>query len=112
METTQYLSLTIGHKKAEKIHYDEILYLEGSINYTIIHLRNGKSKVSARTLAFHVSSLNDSFIRIHRSYCVNTIYVTDYTLRKSTSCLWLEGGIQLQIARRRKRLLHTINDCV
>ena len=90
------------NKQTEKIRYSDILYLEGNINYTIIHLQNGKIKISPRTLLFHINnSLDDSFIRIHRAFCVNRSYIQTY----DAESLVLAGGVRLAVARRRKRVL-------
>lgn len=88
------------NKKTEQIQFSDILYLEGNINYTLIHLQNGKVKVSPRTLLFHINnSLDDNFIRIHRAFCVNRSYIQDY----DEESLALTGGVRLAIARRRKK---------
>ena len=89
-------------KKTENILYSDILYLEGNINYTFIHLQNGKIKVSPRTLLFHIhNSLDDNFIRIHRAFCMNRSYIQDH----DHESLLLTGGMRLAVARRRKGIL-------
>ena len=106
--TQTHFSLACRNRKAEAIPYQDILYLEGSINYTLIHLINGKVKVSPRTMLYHIQhSLNDSFIRIHRAFCVNKCYIqadSDFSL----DYIELKNGTQLAIARRRRKILQTI----
>jgi DNA-binding LytR/AlgR family response regulator len=94
------------HRKFEKIPYSEILYLEGNINYTLIHLQSGKVKISPRTLLFHINnSLNESFIRIHRAFCVNKNYIQDYNEKENANFLLLKSGTQLAVSRRKRSVL-------
>jgi DNA-binding LytR/AlgR family response regulator len=106
MQETPYFMLPNRHRKSEKIPYSEILYLEASVNYTLIHLQGGKVKVSPKTLLFHVNnSLNESFIRIHRTFCVNRNYIQNYDEKNEANILQLMGGIELAVSRRKKRFL-------
>src|SRR5215217_6017966 len=54
----------------------EITHLEGEGNYTYIHTRQGKKHLVSKTLKVVVEILNVDFIRIHKSYIVNPMYVT------------------------------------
>ncbi len=106
MKDATYFPLPNRKKQIEKIQYSDILYLEGNSNYTFIHLQNGKVKVSCRTLRFHVNnSLDESFVRIHRAFCVNKSYIQDYDQKQSPDYLLLMGGIQLSVSRRKKKNL-------
>lgn len=99
-----YFPLPHRKGKPQKIQYSDILYLEGSINYTLIHLQNGKVMVSPRTLLYHIQqSLNDSFIRIHRAFCVNTQYIKG-VVNDDANYLLLEGNVKLAISRRRGKV--------
>jgi DNA-binding LytR/AlgR family response regulator len=93
-------------RKFEKIDYSDILYLEGSINYTLIHLKNGQVKVSPRTLLYHIQrSLDESFIRVHRAFCINKTYLETYDAELTPDHLHLKGGIRLAVSRRKKKVL-------
>lgn len=110
MENDTYFLLPNKHRKFEKIPFSEILYLQGNINYTLIHLQSGKVKISPRTLRFHVNnSLDDNFIRIHRAFCVNRNYIQSYDEKESANFLLLTSGIKLSVSRRKKRELLKIN---
>ena len=101
-----YFPLPNKHRKIEKIPYAEILYLEAKINYTLIHLQSGKVKVSPRTMLFHLkNSLDESFLRIHRAFCVNKFYIESYDKNLSADILQIKGGVQLAVSRRRKIVL-------
>ena len=106
MQDAPYFMLPNRNRKSEKIPYSEILYLEASTNYTLIHLQCGKVKVSPKTLLFHIkNSLNNSFIRIHRAFCVNRDYIQNYDEKENANILLLRGGIELAVSRRKKRVL-------
>ena len=97
-------------RKFLKIPYRDILYLEGRINYTLIHLSNGNIKLSPRTLLYHVqNSLDDSFIRIHRAFCVNKLHIESTVMEeKFKAHVQLDNGKQLAISRRRRKNLPII----
>ena len=103
METyNTYFPLANRSGGMKKIQFSDIMYLEGSINYTLIHLTNGKVLVSSRTLLFHIEqSLNDSFMRIHRAYCVNKQYVRGVVKDYDSKYVMMEGDIKLSVSRRK-----------
>ncbi len=106
MQTHPFFPLPNKHRKIEKIQYSDILYLEGNINYTLIHLQNGKVKISPRTLRYHITNtLNETFIRIHRAFCVNKSHIQDYDQKLSPEFLMLTSGIKLSVSRRKKKNL-------
>ena len=95
--------------ESEKIQLSEILYLEGCENYTYFHLLNGKRLISPRTMLFHIeNSVNDSFIRIHKSFCVNKVFIGTIDF-KYKEYVQLTNGKQLAVARRRRKILKEIN---
>jgi DNA-binding LytR/AlgR family response regulator len=106
MSNFNFLMLPSKFRKAEKIPLHEILYLEAKQNYTIIHLKGGKVRLSAQTLLFHVNNyLDESFIRIHRTFCVNKNHIEGFDKPQSPKYLLLNGGIKLSISRRQKKNL-------
>lgn len=107
-QNTRFFLLPNKHKRKDKIPFDDILYLEGNINYTLIHLYNGKVKISPRTLLYHIQhSLNDSFIRIHRAFCVNKKHLKDTQEVdiKHVTHLFLKDETQLPVSRRKRNAL-------
>lgn len=59
--------------KIKKIIYDEILYIEGLKDYVKIYIENQKPIMSLISMKSLEEKLPDNkFIRIHRSYIVNT----------------------------------------
>jgi DNA-binding LytR/AlgR family response regulator len=93
-------------RKFEIIKYNDILYLEGCINYTLIHLKNGQVRLSPRTLLYHINrSLDENFIRIHRAFCINKIYLDSYDAVQTPQYLDLQGGVRLAVSRRKRKVL-------
>lgn len=104
MRDNHYFLLPNKHRKFEQILYSDILYLQSNSNYTLIHLQDGSVKISTKTLLFHINnSLNESFIRIHRTFCVNKNYVQNFNVTENTDFLQIRGGIQLALSRRKRR---------
>ena len=85
----EILYLTRHHQ----IGIREILYLEGIRNYTLIHTINEKKTIAAQTLHLIHSSINyDSFIRINRSFILNTEYISTYGLENNKLIFQLLNG--------------------
>ncbi len=80
------------------IPIEQILYLRGDLNYTIIYLTNGKRILLAYTLkVFDAYFADQPFVRIHRAYLVNPQHVVSY---QGPVCL--SDGTQILPARRRE----------
>lgn len=95
---------TLGRDITE-IPLNQILYLEGMENYTLIHLTNGTKKVSSRTMLYHLKSIEiDTFLRIHRAYSVNINHVQSLDTKRKEYVQMANGKV-LQIARRRKNII-------
>ena len=106
MNTLTFFPLPNKRRKIERIDYADIIYLEGNINYTLIHLQDGRVKVSPRTLLYHINnSLNESFIRIHRAFCVNRSFIREYNQKESPQFLLMNSGLKLAVSRRKKKVL-------
>ena len=67
-----------SNKKFIKIQFDEILYVESIKDYVRIHL-NDKSVITKGSIGSFLEKLPKKFIRIHRSFIVNTTKVTAFT---------------------------------
>jgi two-component system LytT family response regulator len=75
----------------------KITHLEADVNYTRIHLSDGRLQTLSCTLkSFEGLVSNHNFIRIHRSYMVNE----DFILVKGHFDIVMKSGIRLPIARR------------
>lgn len=68
--------LSIKDKIAHKIiRHQDILYIQSDSSYCHIHRINDKMVTASKTLKEIESLLPSSFLRIHRSYVINTAYV-------------------------------------
>lgn len=67
-----------SNKKNIKVHFDDILFVESIKDYVRIHTSQ-KSIVSKDTISRYEDLLPDAFLRIHRSFIVNTAKITAFT---------------------------------
>jgi len=66
------------NKKNIKIVLDDVLYVESLKEYVQIHFKDSKIIFKGGITAFE-QKLNHHFVRVHRSYIVNTNKITAYT---------------------------------
>jgi DNA-binding LytR/AlgR family response regulator len=98
--------LIINHKTSKKIPISDVILLKGNINYTTFCLRHGREKFVPRSIKFfeeHLETLG--FLRVHRSFMINPLYVEKYDEDKDI--LTMTNGYEATISRRRK---HTIKN--
>ncbi len=90
---------------SKTIIVDDILYIIADVNYSVIHIKNQGRLIVSRTLKSFEELLDvNQFFRIHKSYLVNSKYVTQ-VVKKEQHCVKLEGGEELPIARRRTKAI-------
>lgn len=79
---------------------DEVAYFEANVNYTLIHLKNGKKHLISYTLKRFEEMLshNHNFTRIHRSFIVNNGLIK----KKGIDNVLLKSGLRLPVSRRRR----------
>jgi two-component system, LytTR family, response regulator len=99
------LMLPIGQRNYLNVEPKEIVVLEGVGNYTLIHLRNGKKLLMSRTLKEYVDQLEKySFMRIHKSFAINTNYILRYESNKTEGmCVYLKDGPKVSVSRRKRK---------
>ena len=73
-----HIFVTSGNKNI-KIIFDEIMYIESLKDYITIHLENGKAHHIKQNISVFEKLLNSEFIRIHRSFIIQTKKLTAYT---------------------------------
>lgn len=80
----------------------EVLYFEGDINYTYIHLTSGKHKLLSKTLLSIENQVDAAhFIRISRKHIVNKKFIA----KMGRSFVVLTNGKILTVSRRRRGVL-------
>ncbi len=66
-------------KKQIKIVFDEVLYIESLKDYIKIHLRDKETIMVKESISAFEKRIDLRFIRLHRSYIVNSEKITAYT---------------------------------
>ncbi|WP_340200701.1 LytR/AlgR family response regulator transcription factor [Ascidiimonas sp. W6] len=66
-------------KKQIKVVYDTILYVESLKDYIKIHRKNKDPLMIKESISAFEQRLDNRFIRLHRSYIVNSEKITAYT---------------------------------
>jgi two-component system, LytTR family, response regulator len=93
---------TLYLTKHHQINVNEIMYLQGDSNYTLIHTTDKQTTISSQTLHLVHSSINyDSFVRINRKHILNIEYISGYCLEKNVLTLNLFNGEKFIASRRR-----------
>lgn len=65
-------------KKNVKVYLDDIIYVESIKDYVRIHTTR-QTLISKATITKYENLLPQTFLRIHRSFIVNTLKITAYT---------------------------------
>lgn len=76
------------NKKSIKVRLDEIWYIESVKDYVKIYLKEEEIQFKSSISAFE-KRLNSNFLRVHRSYIVNTTKITAFT-KKDIEIEWVE----------------------
>ena len=89
----------------EIFNIDDIMYCESDSNYTMFYLKNNSKFMVSKTLKEYEDILpNKNFIRIHKSYIINLLFVTKY-IKGDGGDVILSNGVCLPVARLRKEKL-------
>lgn len=87
--------------KTEIVNAAAIVYVKGAGDYAEITLGDGKRKLYLAKLHELESALPQTFLRVHRSYLVNTDYVQSLTRQSSgVGALLLKTGDEVPVSRR------------
>jgi LytTr DNA-binding domain len=90
-----------GSGKIEHIAIDQISYCAGADGYSKITLQSGREVLHGATLAEIEQTLPKTFLRVHRSYLVNTAFVKALTRDPAgTGTLVLTNGSLVPVSRR------------
>ena len=78
---------------------DAITFMEGEGNYTFIFTNTGKKYLVSKTLKSLAEHLNANFIRVHKSYLVNSDYVVERL--EDDRMLRMSCGKEVVVSRRK-----------
>ncbi len=73
----EFIFVSQGHRKI-KVELNKVKYVESFKDYIKIHSTTGDLQVKENIGVFE-KRMSSNFLRIHRSYLINTDYVTGYT---------------------------------
>ena len=94
-------------KGLQMVNISDIIYCEGSNNYTNIYFKNRPFICSSKLIHEYESLLEDSnFVRVHKSYLVNLEHVKEYIRGEGGSVL-LSNEKYIEVSRRKKEHLMT-----
>lgn len=99
--------LMVNLKRKIYIPTSQIIMLEGSGNYTIVHLRYQRKQLYAKCISvFEEMLLPEGFIRVHRGFIVNPQYVIKYD---SIRCIIsLRHNLEATVSRRKKEEISSL----
>ena len=89
---------------------DMITFMEGEGNYTFIYTTARKKYLVSKTLKSLAVNLDSDFVRVHKSYLVNTKYVVERVEEDRT--LKMSCGKEVAISRRKMKEIVGILDRV
>jgi two-component system LytT family response regulator len=87
---------------------DIITFMEGEGNYTFIYTATGKKYLVSKTLKSLAVNLKENFIRVHKSYLVNTAYVVERV--EDDRLLRMSCGKEVSVSRRKLKEITGILD--
>ena len=92
--------LLVDSKRKKSLMIQNIIMLEGNVNYTIFHMKYGKKILYSHTLHWYEGYLNKfGFLRVHRGFIINPVFVQGFELGDNK--LLLEGNLTANVSRRR-----------
>ncbi len=107
-KNTKENSITLNYEGGKSIvSIDEILYLKGSDNLTIVYMTKNRKVMVSKTLKYFEEILQQDFFRIHKSFLVNLKFASKI-LSRETLFLELNDGTQLPISRRNYKPLNDV----
>lgn len=102
LQTANYFGNPFVLGRYTTLFANEVLYFEGEVNYTHIHLITGKQKMLSKTLLTVENAIaSDSFVRISRKHLVNRKFIMEV----GRDFVVLSNDLILPIARRRRGVL-------
>jgi DNA-binding LytR/AlgR family response regulator len=94
--------LVINRKSVKKIPIKDILYLRGDRNYTYFIMVSGMSFLVAHSIKYYADFLESiHFVRVHRRYIINPLYVLELILEFEQ--INLTNGDNITISRRYRK---------
>lgn len=94
-----------SERKNRRIERESILYIESMADYVRIFLEGGERVITRTNISLLDTMLSDKYLRIHRSYIVNTSKIESFTREKV-----IISGKDLPVSRTyRSRVMEILN---
>ena len=92
------------------LRHEDILYLEASDSYTVVHVREGKRTISSKHIRVFEMNLDPKkFFRVHKSYIINLEHLKGFS-RSEGNMAVLDNGSMVPVSRRKlPELLALVN---
>ena len=92
------------------LRHVDILYLEASDSYTVVHVREGKRTISSKHIRVFENNLDPrKFFRVHKSYIINLEHLKGFS-RSEGNMAVLDNGTMVPVSRRKlPELLALVN---
>lgn len=92
------------HSDTQLRHVKDLVFLEARVNYTWLQWSDGWRVLLPRTIKYIMAKLPPTyFIRLHRQFVVNRLFIDQSQILSDTSKVCLTtGGICLPVSRRRR----------
>lgn len=95
--------LVPDQSKTHKVLIKDIVRLEGIKNYTLLHLKNGTTMISSRTLKVYHTVLQEvDFLRIHKGHLINMRFLRNYDETQMLYAVMQNRDI-ISISRRKRK---------
>ena len=104
--TYETIELCPKLQRKQPIYIEEIVWLEGLGNYTMIYFRNGQKILTSKTLGLFDQQLpKEIFMRVNRSYVVRLHEVSLTQTSTKALQIILPNGPMVEVSRRKKRIV-------
>jgi len=95
--------LVPDQSKIRRVLIKDILRLEGMKNYTLLHLRNGETILSSKTLKVYDEILQQAdFLRIHKAHLINMKYLINHDESQHQYAVMQNRDV-ISISRRKRK---------
>lgn len=83
------------------LRHEDILYLEASDSYTVVHARDGRRTISSKHIRVFENNLDPrKFFRVHKSYIINLEHLASFS-RSEGNMAVLDNGALVPVSRRK-----------
>ena len=91
----------------EFVDVNDIIRIKAESNYSMVYFTKGKPKLISKPLKHFCDMLSEaSFIRIHQSHLINTVFIRKY-LKTNGGTIVLKDDTSLPVSRSQKAILNS-----